>query len=132
MKYTTITNGGLDWRVVSRNERETTHNGRHFFARRCRPGAPWMNEEHDQSITEHGSAKPLRVWKNEYQIEDLSTAVREICGAAPKFRTCNRCQAIYVAQELQCPQCGAEHAELHPSMSWDEHRSRAAAMRAAG
>jgi hypothetical protein len=104
VKYTVVNTGGMSWRVVSRNEREATHNGRHFFARRCRPGVPWLIEELDRSITDHGIAEPLYVWANGYEVNDLSGAVRDICDTS------------------------TEH--LHQRVSWSEHRKRLLSSRA--
>lgn len=123
MKYRTVKSNGMSWRVISANEREATHEGRHFFACRCGSARTWAIDEHDQSITEHGVAKPIRVWRNGYRTEDLSDAVREICGAPPKLRTCGQCFAVYAGDRSECPQCGAAHAEIHPSRSFEEDRA---------
>lgn len=79
MTFQTVTSGGMQWTVFSRNERATEHEGRHFFACRCRPGSPWVLFEFNRSIIKHESAKHLREWRNNYEVGQLSDAVRAIC-----------------------------------------------------
>lgn len=47
----TVTVKGVTWQVISANERNCTIEGRHFFARRCKPSTPWFLTEHDCDIT---------------------------------------------------------------------------------
>lgn len=76
-----VQNGGLFWTVISRNERSITHDGRHFFAARCRPGRPWHLEEVDTPIGVGSGSKVLRTFAPKYQLHELSYAVRDICDA---------------------------------------------------
>lgn len=46
---------GVTWQVLSANERNCTIEGRHFFARRCKPSTPWVLTEHDCDITKSKS-----------------------------------------------------------------------------
>src|ERR1700743_2642035 len=71
--------GGLTWAVFSRNERTTTHAGRHFFAARCNPKRPWRIYEDDCDGLQTGGAKPLLVFLSDYDTESLSESVRQIC-----------------------------------------------------
>jgi len=131
MKYSkTVTVGGMTWNVIGRNERATTHEGRHFFAARCNPKILWRITEDDQNIAATGSAKPLRVWTNKYETHDLSTTVREICGKPPATRICDRCYMVHGPALTECPFCGTPSEELHPSMTFAEHRAAMQARRA--
>lgn len=83
MNRKAITSAGMDWTVISRNERETTHKGRHFFAARCNPTRPWKITELDQPLRPAGGGiactKSLRHF-GEYETKQLTQAVMEICG----------------------------------------------------
>lgn len=48
----TVTVGGIEWTIISANERSTTHAGRHFFACRCsrQQNALWTIEELDRPM----------------------------------------------------------------------------------
>lgn len=43
---------GVEWSVLSTNERITEYLGRHFILSRCKPGSPWYLREHDCNIKE--------------------------------------------------------------------------------
>lgn len=84
MKYQkTVKVGGLTWSVISRNERSSTHEGRHFFAARCHLTAEWRLTEDDQNIAEAETSRALKVWLNTYKTADLSRVVKDICGNGP-------------------------------------------------
>lgn len=50
----TVQVGGVTWTIISRNERATTHAGRHFFACRCSRNPLWRIDEMNQAQI-HGS-----------------------------------------------------------------------------
>lgn len=127
--YKHVIVGGLTWAVLSKGERATTHAGRHFFASRCNSRRPWIIREHDCDITQTGCAKPLLVWRNDYETADLSQAVKEICGQDPEIRFCHDCLTTYAGDHPNCPNCGAENADPHPSVTFEEHRAAMQARR---
>lgn len=84
MNRKTITSAGMDWTVISRNERETTHKGRHFLAARCGPARPWRIRELNTPLRPVSGgiscAKSLRHFGDEHETRQLTQAVVEICG----------------------------------------------------
>lgn len=52
--------GPVRWTIISRNERFATVGEHHWFAARCRPGAPWIIDELDQAVI-HGSRSVRRL-----------------------------------------------------------------------
>lgn len=76
MKLTpTVQSGGLTWAVYSRNERSTTHQGRHFFAMRCRPGTPWVVDEINQAQVHH--SKTLARLPGRHETQGMAQAIIE-------------------------------------------------------
>lgn len=101
----TVTVAGLTWTVISRNERSTTHDGRHFFAARCDPKGNWRLTEDDRNIAESETSRALKVWLTTYKTGELSRVVKDICGNGPG-------------------------AEPHPWVTFAEWRARMQARRA--
>lgn len=48
------------WKIISKNERSITVNGRHYFAARCNPSVMWVIDEVDQAEP-HGSKLVQRI-----------------------------------------------------------------------
>lgn len=80
MNRKTITSSGMEWTIISRNERETTHRKRHFFAARCNPTRPWKIREIDEPFSRSGCTRSLRSFGCEYETKQLTQAVMEICA----------------------------------------------------
>lgn len=129
MKFTVVNNNGMQWSVLSRNERTTVHAGRYFFAVRCRSGAAYSIHEHDCDIAVTGSAKPLRAFNLKYDAWELSNAVREICGEVTNPGTCVSCFASVAPDGEHCTCCGQAQPPRHPSTPWDEHVAKMIARR---
>lgn len=78
MIYKAVKSGGLEWTVMSRNERAITHEGRHFLAARCNPSRAWTIIEMDRSLVEHGTAKEVKRFLILFDTRWLSDGIRDI------------------------------------------------------
>ncbi len=107
MTRKTITSNGMEWAVISRNEREATHKDRHFFASRCNSSRPWRIEEHDKKLGIDLCATTLRHFGGEHETKQLTQEVMEICGAPKQIQTCKKCMCVCGPEHKDCPQCGA-------------------------
>lgn len=132
MGRATINNNGMAWTIISRNERCAIHAGRYFFAARCGPGTQYTIHEVDRDIGLARTAEILRVFNNRYDVWELSTGVREICGAEPtEPAPCVQCFHMIQPQHEQCPVCAIQQPPRHPSTEWAEYFAALQAQRAA-
>jgi hypothetical protein len=72
----TVSVQGINWSVISANERSCCHSGRFFMARRCNSRSPWRVSEHDCDITVKGMALVIRRSMVPLTISELSIAVK--------------------------------------------------------
>lgn len=97
-----------------------------------KPGRGYTIHEMDRDIGLMRTGEVLRVTDREYNVWDLSDAVREICGAAPiNPAPCVQCEHMIQPKHTSCPVCALEQPPRHPATEFAEYWAKLQAQRAA-
>lgn len=111
-----VNSNGLEWTVVSRNERYIEHCGRHFYAGRCRPSSGWILRELDRDPSVPGRREIARAHAR-FQTAELSLAVMSLCDETPahaKPWLCPHCFHVNGHDFPTCSCCHTPFAQMEP------------------